>query len=113
MARARALHEGVANAVAAPNPPAAAALLRQFVETLAAIVYVTLNPKYAGAWIHTEQEQRARGGPTRKAPAKVVSWMERSGNAKGFEHIYKGVVRSYALRINGLGLPLPLRPSHR
>ena len=88
VARARGLHEGIAHAVATTNPHAAAPLLRQFTETLAAVVYVTLHPKYAGAFIHHPREQQVRGGPARKQPKQLIDWMESSGNAQGVAHMY-------------------------
>jgi len=89
ISRARGLHEGLAQAISASNPHAAAPLLRQFVETLAAVVYVTRHANYAGAFIHDARLQQQRGGPSRKSPKKLVDWMEASGNAVGFVSMYE------------------------
>jgi hypothetical protein len=89
IARARGLHEGLAQAIASTNPHAAAPLLRQFVETLAVVLYVTRHADYAGAFIHDPRVQKQRGGPSRKSPKKLVDWMEASGNAVGFVTMYE------------------------
>ena len=89
ISRARGLHEGLAHAIESTNPHAAAPLLRQFVETLAAVVYVTRHARYAGAFIHDPRVQQQRGGPSRKAPKKLVDWMEASRNAVGFVRMYE------------------------
>ena len=89
ISRARGLHEGLAEAMASTNPHAAAPLLRQFVETLAAVVYVTRHARYAGAFIHDARVQQQRGGPSRKSPKKLVDWMDASGNAVGFVGMYE------------------------
>jgi hypothetical protein len=89
ISRARGLHEGLAQAIASANPHAAAPLLRQFVETLAAVLYVTRHARYAGAFIHDPRVQQERGGPSRKSPKRLVDWMEASGNAVGFVAMYE------------------------
>jgi hypothetical protein len=88
IARARGLHEGLAQAIASTNPHAAAPLLRQFVETLAAVLYVTRHARYAGAFIHDARVQQQRGGPSRRSPKKLVDWMEASRNSVGFVQMY-------------------------
>ena len=88
VSRARGLHEGIADAVAASNPHAAVPLLRAFAETVAAVLYVTENPHTVSAWMFSEQEQRARNGPTRPTTGKLVDWMLTSGNADQFDAVY-------------------------
>jgi hypothetical protein len=85
VARARGLHEGIAQAIAASNPHATFPLLRQFAETVLVVMYVAENPEYAGAIIvHPRHEPTVR----RKNMQELIDWSKRRRHAEQFKEVY-------------------------